>query len=558
MKYNILIGGAAGQGMDTLSVLIEKILKRKGYFIHSSKDYMSRIRGGHNFIQIRFGVEPIYSHCPDVDVIIALDNNTVETHIERLASEGVILCDESVKVQDKRAIKIPMAKFAKEVNNLKAVGSVAVGSLLKLFGESLDIVEEVFSNKFKKAIAQSNFEALKKGYGFVEKKFQLYKPGKDNNLLLNCNDAIALGALAGGVGFYAGYPMTPATSIMTQLSMRQEDAKIIVEQVEDEISAINMVLGASYAGVRAMTGTSGGGYALMVEAMSLQGITEIPIVVVDSQRPGPATGLPTRTEQGDLDFVLFSGHGEYPKMVIAVRNPEDAFYQTARALNIADKYQTQVIILTDEYLADATQTVPIVDFSKVTIERYIASKDDLANEKYKRYKTTQDGVSPRIIPGKIEDEIVLIDSDEHNEYGHITESADVREVMMDKRMKKLNGIASEIQEPEYFGVDVPEILLIGWGSMYGPIREAIDLLQKDSVSIGALVFGDIYPLPTKLLKKYASIAEKLVNVEMNYNGQLARLITQETGIFMNQSILNYNGRQMCAHTVYTRVKKELM
>lgn len=451
-----------------------------------------------------------------------------------------------------------MVEFAKEAGNVRTSGSVAAGALFKIFGESTDEVDEIFQQRFKREIAEVNSLAFRKGYDFVEKRFEVERPEKREQIFIDATNAIALGALAGGVGFFASYPMTPATGIMTKLSRIQTDAKIVVEQVEDEISAINMALGASYAGVRSMTASSGGGYALMVEALSLQGITETPIVVVDVQRPGPATGLPTRTEQADLDFVLFSGHGEFPRMVIAVRNPEDAFYQTARALNLADKYQTQVIILSDQYLADATQTIAPFDFSMVTIERYFMTADELGDEDYKRYKLTDDGISPRIIPGKIENQIVLIDSDEHDEYGHITESAEVRRAMVDKRMKKLEGIRSEVQEPDYFGVDNPETLLLGWGSMYGPIREVVDLLNRDGESVGALIFGDLYPLPTELLNKYSKVAKRLVNVEMNYTGQLARLIRQETGIFMDKSILNYDGRQMDSYTVYKRIKEEVL
>jgi len=557
MKYNILIGGAAGQGIDTLGILIGKILCRKGYFIHSHKDYMSRIRGGHNFTQIRFGLEPIYSHWPILDVIIALDKETVEFHTERLHEDGIILCDESIEAKDDRVIHIPMVKFAEEVKNNRATGTVATGALFKIFGMDSSIAEEVFREKWEKETADSNFQAFKKGYEFVEKKFAIDKAKKKDQIYINSNDAISLGALAGGVGFFASYPMSPATSIMTKLSMKQDDAKIIVEQVEDEISAINMVLGASYAGVRSMTATSGGGFSLMVEALSLQGITEIPIVLVDAQRPGPATGFPTRTEQADLDLALAPGHGEFPKMIVAVRNSEDAFYQTTRALNIADKYQTQVIILTDQYLTDATETIPPYDFSRVKIERHIMTKEELGDEEYKRYKPRESGISPRIMPGKIEGAVKLIDSDEHNEYGHITESAEIRTSMMDKRMRKLEGIAREIQEPDYFGIDTPEILLIGWGSMYGPIREAVELLNKDNISVGALIFGDLYPLPTRLLKKFSQSAKKCINVEMNFTGQLAKLIRREAGITMDKNILNYNGRQMDSYTVYTRVKEVL-
>jgi 2-oxoglutarate ferredoxin oxidoreductase subunit alpha len=422
----------------------------------------------------------------------------------------------------------------------------------------MELVASVFEEKFEKESASSNFEAFKKGYEAASKIYDTAANQKDDHIFINGNAAIALGALAGGVGFYASYPMTPATSIMTQLSMRQDDAGIVVEQVEDEISAINMALGASYAGVRAMTGTSGGGFALMVEALSLQGIMEVPLVVVNSQRPGPSTGMATRTEQSDLDFVLTAGHGEFPRMVLAVRNPEDAFYQTARALNLADKYQTLVIILTDQHLADSAQTIPPYDFDKVSIDRHLAAAEELTGERYKRHRLTESGISPRIIPGKIPGTVVLSDSHEHNEYGHISEGIDNRIAMMEKRMKKLEGIAAEIQEPNYFGVEEPEYLLLGWGSTEGSLREAVELLTQEGISIGALVFGDLYPLPTKLLMKYANIAKKLINVEQNFTGQLARLIRQETCINMTTSILNYSGRQIDSYTIAARIKKEVL
>lgn len=556
MKHNILIGGAAGLGMDTISILVEKILKRKGYHIHSSKDYMSRVRGGHNFIQIRVGTEPIYSHWPILDVIVALDKETVEFHRERLTEEGIIICDEAMEVQDRRVLKVPMDRIARDVNNPRATGSVAAGALLKLLGQNEELAAEVFGEKFEKETAASNLAAFQQGYEFAPEKFKLSTDKKDEDILINGNAAIALGALAGGVSFYASYPMTPATSIMTQLSMRKDDAGIVVEQVEDEISAVNMAIGASYAGVRAMTGTSGGGFALMVEALSLQGIMELPLVVVNSQRPGPSTGIATRTEQSDLDFVLTAGHGEFPRMVLAVRNPEDAFYQTARALNIADKYQVLVILLTDQYLADSARNIAPFDFERVTIDRYFSSP--IEGEDYKRYIPTENGVSPRIIPGKHPGAVVMADSHEHNEYGHISESAEIRTAMMKKRMKKLEGLAAEILEPEYFGVEEPDVLLIGWGSMEGPLKEAVELLITEGKAAGALVFGDLYPLPTKQLKKYAAKAKKLANVEQNFTGQLARLIRQETGIFMTDSILNYNGRQLDSYTIWSRVKKEVL
>lgn len=558
MDHNILVGGAAGQGMDTLSTLLEKLLKRKGYFIHSYKDYMSRVRGGHNFIQTRFGTEPVYSHWPFLDMIIALDMLTVELHIDMLKESGVILCDESIQISDSRVIHVPMLSIAKEVNNPKAAGSAAAGAAIKVIGESGAQIQEFFSKKFDTETTASNLNAFRKGYESVEKVFETEKPSEDNHILINGNAAVALGALAGGMSFFASYPMTPATSIMKQLSLMQESAGIVVEQVEDEIAAINMALGASFAGARSMTATSGGGLALMVEGLSLQGITEIPLVVVDSQRPGPSTGIATRTEQSDLDFVLTAGHGEFPRMVIALRNQEHAFYQTARAFNLADKYNLLVILLTDQYLADSAVTIQPYDFDRITIDRYLMSGIDPGTDEHKSYELTESGISPRIIPGKHKSMIALADSHEHNEYGHISEAADVRTAMMKKRMKKLELLADEVQEPEFFGSEAPELLLVGWGSMYGPLREAVGLLQAEGISAGALIFGDLYPFPTKLLKKYSESAGKLVNVEQNYTGQLARLIRQETGLLMGHSILNYDGRQLSSQVIYDRVKKEVL
>lgn len=557
LNYNILVGGAAGQGMDTLSYLLEKIIKKKGYHIFSNKDYMSRVRGGHNFIQTRFGLNPLYSHEPKLDIIIALDKNTVDIHTKRLVQSGIILCDEGIEVEDPRVLHIPMKKIAKEIGNPKVVNTVALGACIKLLGLSMDQVEKAFEERFNETIKNLNIDAFKKGYEQVEKRFEVPEAGEDENIFINTNQAIALGALAGGLSYYSAYPMTPSTSVMSYLADKQEDAKIIVEQAEDEIAAINMAIGASYTGVRAMTGSSGGGFSLMVESLGLAAVQETPLVVIDIQRPSPATGLPTRTEQSDLSFVLTASHGEIPRMVIAVRNPEDAFYQTARALNLADKYQLLVIILGDQFIGDGTQTMPPFDFDKITIDRHLSDGKEL-EEEYKRYKLTENGLSPRLIPGQVPGQVVISGSEEHDEYGRITEDAELRVKMMQKRMKKMDLLADEIQEPEYFGVEDPDHLLLSWGSIHGPIKEAVELLKEDGISIGALVFGDIYPLPTKLLKKYSEKAKNIINVEQNYTGQLAKLITQETCIQCNKSVLKYDGRQMDYKYIYDQVKGEVL
>lgn len=559
MTYNILIGGSAGQGMDTISDFLEKFFRDKGFHVFSNKDYMSRVRGGNNFTQIRFGDEKLFNHAYELDLILALDKNTVDYNSDRLKANGKIIVDEGTTTEeDSRIIKLPLLETAKAVGLNRAFGMVAAGVIIKFYGLSLEGVEKLIPKKFNEEVKRVNLESISKGYDLIETNQKLSEGKYKNNILVDGNTAIALGAMAGGLAFYCAYPMTPATSVMTYLSKKQVEAGMVVEQVEDEIAAINMAIGASYAGVRAMTGSSGGGFSLMVEALGLAGITETPLVVVDSQRPGPATGLPTRTEQSDLSFLLTASHGEFPRMVMSVRNAEDAFKQAFRALNIAEKYQTLVLLLTDQYLADSKVTVRKFDLEKLKIEHNVADSEILEpGEEYKRYKLTENGISPRLIPGKVDGQVVLVDSDEHTEYAHITEAGEVRNQQMEKRMKKLELMKLEIEEPEYFGAEKPEILLVGWGSTYGALKEATEGLGEEGHAIGALSFGDLFPLPQKLFDKYSKIAKTIINVEQNFTGQLGKLITQETGRKMDKSILKYDGRQINAEEIVSKLKSEV-
>lgn len=554
MEYNILIGGEAGQGIETVSDIFEKTLNNMGYFIYSSKDYMSRVKGGHNFTQIRLGDYPIHSHWPYLDLIIALDEKTIELHQDRLNSDGFVLCDSSIEIGGCKALKVPLINIAKSLGSPRMANTVALGAAYKIFGLSYDRaivhLNARFANKFK----EENIKALKEGYEAAPQLFTMPKHSAEKNILINGNEACALGALAAGCAYYSAYPMTPSTTIMKFMTRYAEKAGIFVDQAEDEIAAINSAIGASYAGIRAMTGTSGGGFSLMVEALGLAGVTETPLVVADVQRPGPATGLSTRTEQSDLLFVISAAQGEFPRMVIALRNTEDAFYQTARAFNLAEKYQIPVILLSDEYLSDCKVTTKPYDFNRVTIERYLSDKPK--NEgMFKRYELVSDGASPRIYPSQYENVFVLADSHEHDEYGHISEDIDIRNSMVEKRMKKMELLKEELIEPDYFGPEKPGLLLLGWGSTYGPLYEAVRLLNADGIEAGALVFGDIWPLPQEKLSHYCNIAKRIMNVEQNYTGQLASLIAQQTGIRCHGSILKYDGRQMDSHFIYKAVKE---
>ncbi|MDF2541823.1 MAG: pyruvate flavodoxin/ferredoxin oxidoreductase domain protein [Herbinix sp.] len=552
--YNLLIGGAAGQGIDTTVAILEKLLKKSGYYVYTIRDFMSRVRGGHNFSAIRFGTEEITSHSDVYDGIIALNAETVSLHKDKLTTHGFILCDSSLMIDDPKAIKINIAEMTKKLGNSRVSGSIAIGAVLKLFGETLDYVDEVIRTSTREAFWEINQKAISEGYDSVEKRFVHMDGNYHNEMLISGSKAVALGAIAAGLRFYTAYPMSPSTAVMEYLAAKSIETGIVVEQAEDEIAAINMAIGASYAGAKAMTGTSGGGFCLMVEALGFSGIAEIPLVVIDVMRPGPATGLPTRTEQSDLKFVISAAQGEFPRMVIALRNHEDSFYQTIRAFHLAEKYQIPVILLSDQYLGDSTATVkPFAMPSYLPAEPTLTYTDDT---EYLRYRFTENGISPRLIPGKI-DQFVTADSDEHDERGRITESAEMRIKMMDKRMNKLILLKEELLEPEFIGDTNCTTLLLGWGSTYGPIKEAVSKLNElNENRYGALLFGDIYPLPTNRLTELSKQVTCIINIEQNATGQLAGLVREATGITCTSSVLKYDGRQISGEDIIHALRKE--
>ncbi len=552
--YNLLIGGAAGQGVDTTAAILERLIKQSGCGVFTMRDLMSRIRGGHNFSRIRFGAGAPRCHSESLDGIIALNEETIAIHRENLRPGGFILCDSAIKTDDEFAIKLDMAAIAQELGNARVAGSVAVGAALKLFGIPMSTEEaySIFRKSVKEEHVDINVKAAQAGYNAVPQKFEHTAGEASDQMLVSGNQTLAMGALTAGVQFYSAYPMSPSTSIMEYLAAKSGEAGIVVEQAEDEIAGINMALGASYAGARAMTGTSGGGFSLKVEALGFAGMAELPLVVANVQRPGPSTGLPTRTEQSDLKFVISASQGEIPRMVIALRHHEDAFYQTVRAFNMAEKYQIPVILLSDQYLADSTATIPVLDPRRIALYQ---PEEGPAGD-YARYRFTENGISPRKLPGMSKD-LVAADSDEHDEYGHIAEGSEMRTRMMNKRMGKMALLEEELLEPEVLGDSAPEVLLLGWGSMYGPLEEAVELLnQKGGKRYGALVFGDIWPLPQKLLKKMAPSAKHLIHVEQNYTGQLAALISEVTGIKTDAGILRYDGRQLSGEEIADRIAKE--
>lgn len=554
MDRNVLIGGAAGQGMDTVANLFNKVLQRSGYYVYTTSDYRSRVRGGHNFFQIRFSDKEISSPRRGLDVIFALNEETLERHLDRLNEGGVSFCDEGIEGFEGTK-KYNLVNKAKELGNPKMISTIGLGMLLGKLKIDVKVGEEVVRETFKEGLIEGNIKALDYGYSIT--KTEVNPIEARESILINGNQAVGLGAAAAGCKFYAAYPMTPSSGVLGFLSSVSDELEIVVDQCEDEVAALNMALGASFAGVRAMTGSSGAGMALMSEAFSLAGIIETPVVIIDVQRPGPATGLPTDTEQADLRFLIHNGHGEFPRKVISLRSAEDAFYQTARAFNLADKYQIPVILMSDKELADTKISTAPFDFSKIEINRYLANPNDYEPGTYNRYEITESGVSPRLIPTRANGNMVMVDSDEHDEFGRTSEDAANRIAQVDKRHRKFEGIIADEEEPWEIGVDDFDTLVVCWGSTYGVVKESIDLLNEKGHKIKGLVFGDVFPLPLKKFKKFHSMAKNYIVVEMNRDGQFEGLIRQEALVASDHLITKYDGRPFYLEELVERLEEVL-
>ncbi len=550
IDLNMVIAGAAGQGVHTITGLLARILVRQGCQVLYVQDYQSRIRGGHLFNRIRVSDQPLVSSREGIDLLVALNQESIHRHRDELSRQGVIIYDASevsdlppgVDTLALKAGDLLPDRHAAEV----AINAGACGALLGLLKVPLEplmqLLLEAFAAKGTEVVGW-NHKAAAAGYrqgaaaGNRHSLAGMAAPPQPR-FLMSGHEAVALGALAAGVQFLCGYPMTPWSSVLNAVGSRAERWGVVVEQAEDEIAAINMALGASYAGVRAMTGSSGGGFALMVEALGLAGCSETPLVIVESQRPGPSTGLPTRTEQGDLSFLLYAGQGDFPRAVLAPGTPAQGFALTARAFNLADRYQLPVIIITDQYFGDTNVTHEPGDFpQEVEIERALSTGP--AADGYERYALTADGISPRRLPGF--GPVVVADSDEHTPDGHLTEDLEVRVRMQDKRQRKLTALAQELGGITTAGPADAPLTLACWGSSLGPVAEAVARLNAESTPARLVHFSELWPFPTGAVTAALGSPKKLVMVEMNATGQCNRLLRQETGIRADHLVLKYDG-----------------
>jgi len=541
---SILICGEAGQGLVTGGTILAKALMRSGFRVVVTQSYESRIRGGHNTFAIRYALGRVITPRESVDLLLALTPATVDMHRSQLTPHARTIVDTAYGLaRSDSQIAVPFRELA-EPRMFTMAASAVAAALLGLERDLLgQTVNDLLGTKHPE-LTEANQKVLSKAYEWVgQNGFPRLgpppAPQASPQMLMDGNEAIAAGAMSAGVRFCSYYPMTPGSSIMQAMITHAKRVGVVVEQAEDEIAAINMAIGASYAGAPSMVSTSGGGFALMVEGVSLAAMMETPVVVVVAQRPGPATGLPTRTEQADLEFVLHSGHGEFPRAIFAPADVEECFHLTRRAFDLAEKYQGPMFLLTDQFLADSLRSVEPFDAANLpTVAPQVAGAD--LPGPYRRYAITDTGLSPRLVPCETP-HLVITDSDEHDEEGHITEDLGIRVRMVDKRLRKGRGICGEALPPQATGHESPDLLLVGWGSTKGAMEEAGAVLRDKGKRVGTLHFSQVWPLVADLFVPRLEKAGHVVCIESNATAQFARLIRRETGFHIGRHILRYDG-----------------
>jgi len=543
MKKTILIGGVAGQGSAVTSHLIGKIFCRLGYYVFNYRDYPSLIRGGHNFNILEVSDKPVYSQGEKYDIIIAFDQNTVDLHQKNLKEDGFVLA--SSKIHADKIKDIDTAPILEELEGPQYLeNDILIGWLFKYFGVDKEFLFEQARETFGKG-SEKIEKAIEKGYLIAEEKEKLEK--KEGNYFISGNEAIAIGAINAGLDVYLAYPMTPATGVLHYLAKKEKEYNIEVAQLENEIAVVNAALGASFAGARAMVGTSGGGFALMTEAISLSGISELPLVVYLSQRMGPATGVPTYNSQGDLKFAVNAGHGEFPKIVVAPGDSQEAITRTEESFYLTAKYRTPVILVGDKHLGEDDYTFKELKNSSVSKDRFLL-KNPPAD--YKTYEITDNGVSPVAVPGQ--GPVVRATSYEHDEYGYTIEDAESTVAMNKKRMLKVEQIEREVSRLKPTAIyGTGKNLIIGWGSTKGAIIDALPELD----GFRFLQISYITPFPRDIVKKEMEKSDKVILIENSVTGLLGDIITEQTGLFVSKKVLRYDGRPFTADYIIRELKK---
>jgi 2-oxoglutarate ferredoxin oxidoreductase subunit alpha len=575
---SVMIGGEAGYGIMTSGEILARSFSRGGLHVHTDVEYPSLIRGGHNTYQVVAGDREIQGLLQRVDILIALDERTMKEHTKEIGPESKILFDLYEKPVDPKTefpglkgevVPIPLSDIVKERKGDKVMrNTVGIGACMALIDYDFSYMEEVIKSVFGKKdpeIAKANVESAKAGYDFIIDKAKCnvrkwIEPVKNapKRMLLTGNDAIALGALKGGLRWYSAYPMTPASSILHFMAANEKSMGLIVRQTEDEIAAATMAIGANHVGVRGLTATSGGGFCLMSESIGLAAMSETPMVYVLSQRPGPSTGLATRHEQGDLQFALDASQGDFVRVVLAPGDVNEAFFHTFKALNLAEKYQIPVIVISDRYLSESLRTTPPFDLEGMTIDRGKLLTQEQLNGvyDYKRYQDTEDGVSPRALPG-MKNGLFVANGDDHYETGETNEDPDVRKKLMDKRFKKLANLIDDIPGPILYGPEDADATVVTWGSAKGPCIDAMNMLLDKNKSVNILHFIYLKPFPRMRVLEQLKKAKVLIGVESNRTSQLDRLMREELKVGVDKKIRKYDGRPFFVEPLAAQIEEAI-
>jgi len=575
MTFTWKIGGEAGFGIMTTGLLFSKIASRLGYYILDYVEYPSLIRGGHNAYEVCVSDREVTALKKEIDVLVCLNEETFHKHKNRLNSQSLVLYDkEEFDFTDNfNKINVPLKKIVTDLKGQAVMkNTIALGASLSILGGKIEVLLDLIAEQFKKKgdeivrfnqqFAIAGYEEVKENYSASIKNFLIEKEEEKEKLVVSGNEAFSLGVVFADCRLYAAYPMTPSSSVLHTLASWQEKTGMIVRHSEDEIAVINTALGASFAGVRAAVGTSGGGFSLMVESLSFAGVAEIPVVVFLAQRPGPATGMPTWTEQGDLLFAIFSGHGEFPKIVLAPGDQKEMIELTLKAFNLADIYQTPVIVVSDMYLSEGHKSVERDWVDKIVREYQIRrGKINLSQKEnpqkleiFLRYKITENGISEKILPGTA-GYFYQENSYEHLEDGHTTEEAKPRKDQVEKRLRKWQTyLKNDFQSPKFYGNEKAEIVFISWGSTKGIVLEAQKRLKEKGIETGFYHFNHIYPLDkekvSQLLKKDN---KRYLLVENNALGQFGKILAMEAGLDFEEKILRYDGRPITVEQILEKI-----
>ncbi len=562
----IRLAGESGEGVISSGDILTQAAARAGYYTQTFRTFPAEIKGGPCMYQFRLSDEPIWSHGRDVDLLVCFNQEAWDLNWDSLGPDGVILYDVTeVTVPEEylpRARPVRMEALAKEIGgSLRAKNMVAVGAVTGVIEFDTTPIEELVLRRFahKEGVGEANIAALHAGSheaADLKGRYPLVPPVEvdEDRMLISGNQAIAVGAVAAGVKYFAGYPITPASDILEWLSVRLPQVGGLTIQCEDEIASLASVLGASYAGVKAMTATSGPGLSLMSELIGYAGTAEIPVVIVNAQRGGPSTGLPTKTEQSDLNQALYGSHGDAPRIVMAPVSVEDCFFAIIDAFNYAEQYQVPVILLTDQGLATRLEVIHRPDVSKLTLTPRKTSKG-MAREDYKRYEYTADHVSPMGIPGE-PNGMYVATGIEHNEYGHPAYTPEIHLNMSHKRWDKLDPLRTEARQAAHGETQPTDVAFIGFGSTFGPVREAIDRLTELGMSVGSFYPRVLAPFPAQAVIDFVADARRVIVPELNFTGQLARLIKAETGIEL-ESVAQCNGLPFTAEAIMDLVTQEV-